>query len=272
MAEVAVAWPIVALMGGALLAAALAIAAILLRHRPWRGPRTRYPIVLCHGLMGFDRLGIGAISTEYFRGVAAHLESLGNTVFSPTVPSAASVEERASALNAAVRALGVPRVNLIAHSMGGLDARYAISRLGLAQRVHSLTTIGTPHRGTKAADVGNFLMRALFGRHDLQAVKDMTCAAMHGFNEVVPNMPRVRYGSVLATIGQKKAHRLLRPTLMLLNSTGASDGMVPEASQRWGRILLRVEADHWGQVGWSKSCDAPLLYEQLAHQIRAQGG
>ena len=43
-------------------------------------------------------------------------------------------------------------VNLIAHSMGGLDARYLISRLGMADQVRSLTTISTPHRGSFMAD------------------------------------------------------------------------------------------------------------------------
>ena len=46
------------------------------------------------------------------------------------------------------------KVHVIAHSMGGLDARYMISRLGMEDRVLSLTTVGTPHRGSKYADWG----------------------------------------------------------------------------------------------------------------------
>ena len=48
---------------------------------------------------------------------------------------------------------GAEKVNIVAHSKGGLDARYAITHLGLADRVASLTTINTPHRGCKFADV-----------------------------------------------------------------------------------------------------------------------
>jgi len=37
------------------------------------------------------------------------------------------------------------KVHLFAHSMGGLDARHMITHLGMANRVRTLTTIGTPH-------------------------------------------------------------------------------------------------------------------------------
>src|SRR5207249_8887306 len=63
-------------------------------------------------------------------------------------------------------------VNIVAHSMGGLDARYAISQLGLGGRVASLITIGTPHLGTPLADAGH----ALFGRITrlLRRIVDLT--------------------------------------------------------------------------------------------------
>jgi triacylglycerol lipase len=44
------------------------------------------------------------------------------------------------------------KVHIIAHSMGGLDARHLISRLGYSDRVASLSTISTPHHGTRIAD------------------------------------------------------------------------------------------------------------------------
>ena len=47
---------------------------------------------------------------------------------------------------------GASKVHIIAHSMGGLDSRRMIVDLGMADKVASLTTIGTPHRGTILAD------------------------------------------------------------------------------------------------------------------------
>src|SRR5438132_10757919 len=136
-------------MLAALLALAVAAAAVAvalgvrrwLRARRRAAPRPagpRYPVVLAHGFLGFDHLALGANRHAYFRGVAAQLEKMGVKVYSPRVPPAAAIATRAERLAELIRALPDERVNIVAHSMGGLDARYAISRLGLADRVASL--------------------------------------------------------------------------------------------------------------------------------------
>ncbi len=43
------------------------------------------------------------------------------------------------------------QVDLVAHSMGGIISRLAVDELGTASRVHTLVTLGSPHRGTHAA-------------------------------------------------------------------------------------------------------------------------
>ena len=250
----------------------------LVRRRPWRGARTRHPVVLAHGLFGFARIGVGPIKQDYFRGVADHLRGLGVTVHTPRVPLVASVAERAAALTAAVRALPPGRVNIIAHSMGGLDARYAIARLGLRDRVASLTTVGTPHHGTPVADAGTSILgetltRKLLTGVDLAALCDLTSDRLASFNREVENARGVRYGCVLSTVNAgDPVHRLLRPTAGYLRKRGlASDALVPVGSQRWGRVLARVRADHWAEIGWADGLDAPRFYERLARTLRARG-
>src|SRR5215470_2557518 len=121
------------------LAAALALGLWLrrvlrARRRVARGPaRPRHPVVLAHGFLGFDEIA----GQAYFRGIASHLSAMGAEVHTPRVPPAASVAKRAEKLAELVRALPAERVNIVAHSMGGLDARYAISRLGLGPKVAS---------------------------------------------------------------------------------------------------------------------------------------
>ena len=44
------------------------------------------------------------------------------------------------------------KVNIIAHSKGGLDSRYAISKLGMDEYVASLVMINTPNAGCEFAD------------------------------------------------------------------------------------------------------------------------
>jgi triacylglycerol lipase len=126
-----------------------------------RGRATRYPIVLAHG---FDA---SPTNRWGFYNVQGTLRQDGHRVFVATVPPYASPAVRAMHLKTfvdqALRETGAPKVNLIAHSMGGLDCRELISRMGYGDRVASLTTISSPHRGTQVADVA---LRLLPGRAD----------------------------------------------------------------------------------------------------------
>src|SRR5205823_74742 len=93
-------------------------------------------------------------------------------------------------------------VHLLAHSMGGLDSRYMISKLGMADHVLTLTTLGTPHRGTAFADWGiqrlerliKPVLEFLYLPH--QAFYDLTRARCTAFNTEVPDAEKVRYFSV----------------------------------------------------------------------------
>ena len=113
------------------------------------GP-TCYPIFLAHGFMANPDM------FQFYR-VAEHLRAQGFYVVEGAVPAFDSVEVRGTALAAQLEGVledfQVDKVNIIAHSMGGLDARYAISTLSMGDRVASLTTISTPHRGSAAADL-----------------------------------------------------------------------------------------------------------------------
>ena len=60
--------------------------------------------------------------------------------------------ELAERIRQIVEETGCEKVNIIAHSKGGLDSRYAISECGMGKYVASLTTINTPHRGCEFAD------------------------------------------------------------------------------------------------------------------------
>lgn len=185
-----------------------AVAGVLLwrwlARRRWRRARPRHPIVLAHGFLGFDELALIGRRHHYFRRIPDQLTKMGIAVYRPRVAGSASIAARAAALANQVRALPDRRVNLIAHSMGGLDARYAIAKLGLADRVTSLTTLGTPHQGTPLADLGTDVLArklrlsALRKVFDIEAFWDLTTAAMEAFNREVPDVPGVAYGCVLA--------------------------------------------------------------------------
>ena len=176
---------------------------------PVSGPSERgppLPVILVHGLFGFDRMGIPGAKLDYFRGIAKHLDTLGCHAHAVKLPRAASVPERARELCDAITALGHDRVDLIAHSMGGLDARYALAHFGLASRVRSLVTVGTPHRGTPIADLATdgplgLARRAIAALGmSMTAVDWLTTAALERFNKDVPDAPGVRYACVVGGI------------------------------------------------------------------------
>jgi triacylglycerol lipase len=256
---------------------ALAIARWLRSRRRPRAPaRPRFPVVLAHGFLGFDEVALGWQRHAYFRGIGARLEQMGAKVYSPRVPGVASIATRAESLAALIRSLPDERVNIVAHSMGGLDARYAISQLGLSGKVASLITIGTPHLGTPLADMGSKmlarLVRMLARFIDLRAFVDLTTAGMERFNRQVPDALGVAYGSVVGHSAKLRTHPLLwAPHVYLSKYAGPNDGLVPSASQPWGDVVQEIEADHWAQVGWSRGFDAVGLYEELLRDLRGKG-
>jgi triacylglycerol lipase len=141
--------------------------------------------------------------------------------------------------------------------MGGLDARYMISQLGMGDRVLSLTTLGTPHRGTVFADWSIRRLSRLV-RPFLQwlcipsrAFYDLTTNACRAFNKQVRDVPRVRYLSVAGNYDGK----LVRPEWQLpyrivLDSEGPNDGVVSVASATYGEPLETWPGDHLSMVNW----------------------
>jgi triacylglycerol lipase len=251
-----------------------------LRRRRFVPSRPRYPVVLVHGLFGFDEVVVGKVRHAYYKGVREVLEQDGHAVQVARLPAAASIATRAASLGAVVAATEGKRVNVIAHSMGGLDARYAISRLGLGKRIGALVTVGTPHRGSPVADLSGGLVeriglaRALaHAGVPIEALRDLGTANLARFNEEVPDDRRVAYASVVGAVRRPwRASPLLVPACLWMNGTvGDNDGVVPAASQRWGHVLAEIDADHWAQIGWSMRFDAAGFYRDLLRELRAMG-
>lgn len=243
-----------------------------------RGPPL--PVILVHGLFGFDRIGVPGARFDYFRGIAKHLDTLGCHAHAVKLPMASSVPARAAKLVEAIEAQPHERIDLIAHSLGGLDARYALAKLGLASRVRSLVTIGTPHRGSPIADL------MLTGVLDwprrlaktvgmpLEALEWLSTASLAKFNDEIHDVPGVRYACVVGGIRDAKTAvplPLIAAHAYMKKVAGANDGLVPIASQYWGETLAEIEADHFAQVGWRFTMrgtfDAAGLYAFLVARL-----
>jgi triacylglycerol lipase len=214
-------------------------------------------------LFGFDRIGLGPVSIHYFPSVARQLEAAGNRVLVPVLSPTGGVEQRARQLKRFLdRKVPHDPVHLIAHSLGGLDARYMISRLGMAGRVLSLTTISTPHQGTPFADWGirnaGWLMRPMLRYLMLsnQAFHDLTRESCRRFNVEVPDAAGVRYFSVGSELSG------FRPEWMFSRSVvhreeGPNDGVVSVASARYGEACDLWTGDHMSLAVWQASAASP---------------
>jgi triacylglycerol lipase len=248
-----------------------------------------FPIVLAHGIARFDAVRehfVGKLDNadevpdrlHYFRGIKTHLNGSGFRVFHASVEFAAGVGTRAEGLRADIeevlKTTGQPKVHVIAHSMGGLDARHMIVDLGMDERVCSLTTIGTPHNGSSFADWGveHQADEAVKKFHDLvnlDGFLDLTTAACRKFNERAEAAEGDNKVALYQTFAAHEEERARVFGLLQLSwdkvtkAEGLNDGLVSVASQRWREELrgksrtkkvvrktFPVFADHLNECGW----------------------
>jgi len=228
-------------------------------------------IVLVPGLFGFDRLG----PLQYFNGVASHLEQTfpGLHVKAATTNPLGTVAKRADILAQQIGALfGTEEVHLVAHSMGGLDARFLVSHNpAVAARVRTIVTIATPHSGSPVATLldranplnalpglGNAFLDGL--RNNLNAVDDLSEQGAALINEQCPDAPHICYLEIAGTgrDGPIPTSLLLAPTYLYVRAkAGVNDGVVPLSSAQRDRPLFASWAgDHNDLIG--HDLNAPL--------------
>lgn len=109
---------------------------------------TRYPIVLVHGVTGFDTIG-GLIN--YFHTIPWNLERSGARVYTASVSFVNDSETRGRQLANFINGLGVSKVNIMAHSQGAPTSRVTASRI--PWKIASITSINGANKGSKVADV-----------------------------------------------------------------------------------------------------------------------
>lgn len=240
----------------------------------------KYPVVLAHGLLGFAELKLAGSylpPLHYWRGIKEALTAHGTEVITATVPPSGSIEERSARLrqNILEGSQGRP-VNIIAHSMGGLDARYMISyahrrRLRKQQKgndinVKALVTIATPHHGSAYADflfdkIGPERLTHVFDIWrrttglGTGAFEQLTRRYMaEEFNPRVVDDPGVRYFSYGAALTRKPPP--LSPFRgsygVLSRMEGPNDGLVSVESAKWGTYKGTLEdVSHLDLINWT---------------------
>ena len=262
--------------------------------------QTKYPIVLVHGVFFRDRKFF-----NYWGRIPGELIRNGATVFYGQQQSAASHEtaglELRDRIIQIVQQTGCGKVNIIAHSKGGLESRCAISRMGLAPYVASLTTINTPHHGCAFADwllkripkgISSFIAKRYNGAlrklgdgspDFMAAVCDLTKERCEAFNQITPDAPGILYQSVgsrmkgwtsapfpqnLSYLFVKQFHR-------------ENDGLVGVDAMKWGdsfRMLTtsgRRGISHGDMIDLNRQnfhgFDVREFYVELAGDLKQRG-
>lgn len=213
--------------------------------------KTKYPLLLLHGA-GFRDLKLPV----YWGRIPKILKERGATVYYGMQDGWASVETNAAAVAARIDEIlsdcGADKVNIIAHSKGGLEARMAASSLGAGGKIASITTVATPHRGSKTIDrimklpKGFFSLAAFAVNNWMRLVGDKkpdfmnVCVgfrtdSMEKFNRENPDVPGIYYQSFACVMPHPLSDISLSTACFVLNRIeGENDGLVSVESASWG--------------------------------------
>ena len=270
-------------------------------------------LVLHHGLFGFASLG----EIVYFNGVKEHLAARFPgllRILVTQVPPAGTIEVRGTSLGRQIQQALQPggaldpdeTVHIIAHSMGGLDSRFLLSPDNpdnMADRISSLTTIATPHRGSPVADVLvaienavgigdeeslliNTLRAALEQANiEVGGVRSLTTESLRRFNEQFrDNDATVKFSvagvgrGIRIIIPLDTCGALRVPHRIIESKTGEdNDGLVSPSSAAWGTGPELWRADHADEIGHNldlgfrarpRHFDYLSKYEALVDRLR----
>ena len=210
----------------------------------------KYPLLLIHGV-GFRDL----MHISYWGRIPDALEAEGGRIYYGGQDSWGLIEDNARALGQTLdRVLaetGSEKVNILAHSKGGLDARYLASALGYSGKIASITTISTPHHGSKTIDwllkIPPWLFRTTAFWVDTWcramgdqkpnfygACRQFSTTSVAAFNTACPDAEGVYYQSYGTAMKNSFGDFFLWfPHLIVSIADGESDGIVPSASAVW---------------------------------------
>lgn len=244
---------------------------------------TRFPIVLVHGAGGTDRY-FGLL--DYFYRVPGHLAEAGYRVYTPSTMLIGHSRDRAAMLadflDGVLAETGADKVHLIGHSQGGLDIRVLASALGYADRIASMTTIATPHRGLRFP-VPDWFPGMSFG-------EDYLMGDFAREYPDVPGIPRFSWAGWTCGLLEMECREAMNGEIVspLFSASyrairlmhhdddfrGANDGLVPVQSAIWGELLGVLPADHLDEIGQlaernAEAFDHLAFYLAEARRLRA---
>ncbi len=262
--------------------------------------KTKYPLLMVHGLFFRD-----SDRRNYWGRIPKELKANGAVIFYGEHQSALSIADSAKELAERIKHIvslyGCEKVNIIAHSKGGLDCRYALAYCGMDKHVASLTTISTPHRGCCYADyllnkISPKTLNSLASKYNkiakkmgdktpdfITAVNDLSakrCTELDKQMELPSNVYCQSTGSII---------RMANDGIFPLNVSypivkhfdGPNDGLVALDSCKWGHKYIELKVDgprgisHGDMIDLNREnipgFDVRAFYVQLVSDLKERG-
>jgi triacylglycerol lipase len=255
----------------------------------------KYPVILVHGIAMRDR----ETDSPPWGRIPRVLRENGVEVYFGNTDAWGSIESNAKMLKTTVDSIlketGKGKINIIAHSKGGLDSRFMIWIYNYGGKVASLTTISTPHHGAVVADM-ILNLKAIHteaSEKSLEALEelyhdvypdiytagyDLTTINIKEFNKTVTMDKRVYYQSIYSVMNNATDDLLLGASFNYIKKElGENDGLVSEYSARWGNNITKVEGgishrqiiDITGQEQFGMKI--PNIYLRIVNDLRNKG-
>lgn len=245
-----------------------------------------YPVLLCHGYGAIASL----VKPSPLYDVAMLMRTHNVLAFAPNIVPYAKIEIRAESWVEVIKTLVADstyeKVNIVAHSMGGLDIRYALSHLAISDKVASLTTVSTPHRGTslaeltlktpdaikdKLADFLDWMGDRIFpgGKSDsVGSAKQLTRSHVQEvFNPNTPDTKDVPYYSFSSAVGKGTNQPITVINRFqnnhIFEQEGINDGMVSVESSKWGEHIKTSNLSHLEQMNLRVKDDRQHLFQNF---------
>jgi triacylglycerol lipase len=259
------------------------------------GFQLRYPVILVHGMVAYDKKG----NADDWGRIPDVLREQGVDLYFGNTEGLGTYESNAAKLKDRIDEVllktNKEKVNIISHSKGGLDARYLIWRYNLGDKVASLTMMSTPHHGWEFADLlyKKNVTRSKFGKNALKAfgklygnktediydvIYQLTSENMATLNLLIQPDEKVFYQTFYSTMRNAFDDIKYLYTFPYIKSiSGRNDGIVSEKSARWGTDCFEIEGgiSHDEIVDVKRKdisgVDIPLIYINIVKELSRKG-
>lgn len=200
--------------------------------------KTKYPIIMTHGWLGWSRIGDDSFNIDYWYQILPDMSRNGSTVFaaqiSPAHTTAFRGEQLIEQVEQVIALTGKNKVNLVGHSHGGPTVQYVAAVK--PQYVASVTGVGGTYRGSRVADQiqSNTASRAIFN-----ILGDYIVPPLIAWAEGRPDMP-LSFDASMTSLSEVESAKF--------NTKYATTALANDCNKSGAKVDRGIYYYSWGGV------------------------